>query len=58
MVSEWTLYLIFGAFVCAVIILAARLLVHTQQRLASVNEKDWLIDALVWINRHTSRRPR
>jgi hypothetical protein len=40
------------------IIVIARLSVHTQQRLAAVNERDWLVDAFVWINRHTSRRPR
>jgi hypothetical protein len=42
---------------CNTDMIAARLSVHTQRRLTGVNEKDWLIDALAWINRHTSRRP-
>jgi hypothetical protein len=45
-------------FVMLVIVYVARLSVHTQRRLASCNERDWLVDAFVWINRYTSRRSR
>jgi|tagenome__1003787_1003787.scaffolds.fasta_scaffold11486842_1 amino acid transporter len=40
------------------LICISRLAVHTQQKLAAMNEKDPVIDAFVWIYRHTSRRPR
>ena len=57
MIQEWTLLLPVGVFLLGIVIYTARLSVHTQQRLAAANERDWLVDTFVWINRHTSRRP-
>ncbi len=57
-IQDWTLLIPVVAFLVGIVICTARLSVHTQQRLAAVNQRDWLIDGLVWINRHTSRRPR
>jgi hypothetical protein len=40
------------------IICVSRLSVHTQRKLAAMNVKDPVVDAFVWIYRHTSfRRP-
>lgn len=58
MIQDFYLLLPVAAFSVWMIISTARLSVHTQRRLAAVNQRDWLVDALVWINRHTSRRPR
>jgi len=46
-----------AAFLLWVVIVIARLPVPTQQRQAAANEQDRLVDAFVWINRRTSRRP-
>ncbi len=43
-------------FLVVAVLHMSRLAVHTQQHLARLNERDRLIDALVWIGRHTSFR--
>ena len=58
MIQAWSPFVVFGLFILWIVIVTARLSVHTQKHLASFNEKDWLVDAFVWINRYTSRRPR
>ena len=50
------LWVIIPILVIAVLCMS-RLAVHTQRTLAARNEKDPMIDALVWLYRHTSRRP-
>jgi hypothetical protein len=55
---EWSLILFAVALVLGTLATVARMSVHTQQRLASVNEKDWLVDAFVWINRQLTWRRR
>ena len=57
-IQGWSPFVMFGAFILWIVIVSARLSVHTQKRLASFGESDWLVDTFVWINRHTSRRPR
>ncbi len=52
------MFLATGVFVTAVVLCMSRLAVHTQQRLVRFNERDEVIDALVWITPHTSRRRR
>jgi hypothetical protein len=49
------LYLILPVAVIG-IICVSRLSVHTQRKLAAMNVKDPVIDAMVWIYRHTSFR--
>ena len=57
MIQEWSLLLPVAIFLLWAIICIARLSVHTQHRLTAANERDWLVDGFVCINRHTSRRP-
>ena len=58
LIQAWSPFVVFGLFILWIVIVTARLSVHTQKHLASFNEKDWLVDTFVWINRHTSHRPR
>ena len=55
--QDWPI-LAFTAVLCLFgVVCAAWLSPHTQQRLASVNERDWLVDALVWIHRRLWGEP-
>lgn len=58
MASYWLLTSGFVALMVGLIVFVAHLSVHTQQRLASVNERDWLVDAFVWINQQLTGRRR
>jgi hypothetical protein len=51
----WSLLLAIAVLMLVALKSVSRLAVHTQQRLANANERDGVIDALVWIHRHTTR---
>jgi hypothetical protein len=58
MLTGWSLLPVILAIIAVAIVSVSRAAVHTQKHLAAMNDSDPVIDALVWINRHTSRRPR
>ena len=58
MVQAWSLFLALGIILVVATLSVSRLAVHTQRKLAAMDVKDPVIDAFVWIYRHTSfRRP-
>jgi hypothetical protein len=57
-VSEgWPVLIFSAAFSIAMIVWIARCAVHTQAMLAAHHERDWLVDAFVWINRQLTGKP-
>ena len=57
MSENWPVLIFSAAFSVAMIIWIARSAVHTQAMLAAHHERDWLVDAFVWINRQLTGRP-
>lgn len=45
----------FVLFILWILWMTARVAIHTQKRLADNGEQDWLVDALAWIGKRTSR---
>jgi hypothetical protein len=48
---------LFWTFIAGTVVWMAHAAVHTQAMLARHNEQDWLVDALVWINRKLTGKP-
>jgi len=57
MSEGWPVLLFTAVFSVAMIVWIARSAVHTQAMLAAHHERDWLVDAFVWINRQLTGRP-
>jgi len=53
----WPVLFVSVAFCVGMIVWIARCAVHTQAMLAAHNERDWVVDAFVWINRQLTGRP-
>lgn len=58
MFQSWSVVVVFVAFILGAIIWMAHAAVHTQAKLARFNEQDGFIDALVWINRKLTGKPK
>jgi hypothetical protein len=54
--GDWFLLTTMLVLVACATVFASFLAVHTQQRLASFKERDFMVDALVWLNRQITRR--
>jgi hypothetical protein len=54
--QRWIVLWVILPITVIAVICVSRLSVHTQKKLAAMNVKDPVIDAMVWIYRHTSFR--
>jgi hypothetical protein len=53
----WSVFFVCALLFVATVVWIARCAVHTQAMLAAHHEKDWLIDAFVWIDRRLTGQP-
>jgi hypothetical protein len=56
--DSWSVLFVLLVFLIGIVLWMAHAAVHTQAKLARFNEQDGFIDALVWINRKLTGKPK